>query len=241
VAIALAGALPLAALADRGEPWFDYRAFAEGLGPDDPVRFDWSQGYGPIDWPRDGNEVLRVKSSAPLYWKARDLEVFDGTAWTVRSDPTPTNRNGEQSWQADLPEDWRDRPAWTSTISVSIRRMRTANVLGPGTIVSVKDASRPVKPGVASGTWDSVGALRRGDSYTLQVHAPTPSRELARPTGAACAARRARRHDPAAAGTHAPGGASTSACARRRSSRSGITGAVRRVPGRPPGSTTSTR
>ena len=39
LALALAGALPLAAVADRGEPWFDYRSFAESLGPDDPVRF----------------------------------------------------------------------------------------------------------------------------------------------------------------------------------------------------------
>jgi len=39
LAVALAGALPLAATADRGEPWFDYRSFAESLGPDDPVRF----------------------------------------------------------------------------------------------------------------------------------------------------------------------------------------------------------
>src|SRR3954471_174283 len=78
--LALAGALPLAAVADRGEPWFDYRAFAEGLGPDDPVRFSWSQTYGPITWPRDGNEVMRVTSGQPLYWKARNLEQFNGTA-----------------------------------------------------------------------------------------------------------------------------------------------------------------
>ena len=62
LAIALAGALPLAAMADRGEPWFDYRSFAESLGPDDPVRFSWTQSYGPIDWPRNGNEVMRVTS-----------------------------------------------------------------------------------------------------------------------------------------------------------------------------------
>ncbi len=174
VGVALAGALPLAAVADRGEPWFDYRAFAESLGPDDPVRFDWSQSYGPIDWPRDGNEVMRVKSADPLYWKARDLDVFDGVAWTQRTDPTPTFRNADQPWEADLPDDFRDRPAWTSTIEVSIKRMRTSDVLGAGTIMDVKGASQPVKPGVASGTWDSVGALRRGDSYTLQVHVPQP-------------------------------------------------------------------
>ena len=79
--VALAGALPLAAVADRGEPWFDYKAFAEGLGPDDPVRFNWSQGYGPITWPRDGNEVMRVSSDEPHYWKVESLENFDGAAW----------------------------------------------------------------------------------------------------------------------------------------------------------------
>jgi protein-glutamine gamma-glutamyltransferase len=61
--IALAGALPLAGVADRGDPWFDYRAFAESLGPQDPIRFDFDHGaYGPITWPRNGSEVLRVSS-----------------------------------------------------------------------------------------------------------------------------------------------------------------------------------
>src|ERR671928_145527 len=76
--VALAGALPLAAAADPGQPWFDYKSFAEGLGPDDPVHFAWNQEYGPIDWPRDGNEVMRVQSDEPLYWKAANLEDFDG-------------------------------------------------------------------------------------------------------------------------------------------------------------------
>jgi protein-glutamine gamma-glutamyltransferase len=174
VGLALAGALPLAAVADRGEPWFDYRSFAEGLGPDDPVRFSWSQTYGPINWPRDGNEVMRVTSDEPLYWKARDLDVFDGLAWTQRRTPTPPVVRGPNPWESDVPEGWHDVPDWTRTISVSIRRMRSTNVFGAGTIMSVQDASREVRPGLAAGTWDSVGALRRGDSYTLQVYTPQP-------------------------------------------------------------------
>ena len=83
--VALAGALPLAAVADRGEPWFDYKSFAEGLGPDDPVRFSWAQQYGPIDWPRDGNEVMRVKSDEPHYWKAANLDALR----RHRASPTP--------------------------------------------------------------------------------------------------------------------------------------------------------
>ena len=84
--VALVGALPVAATADRGEPWFDYRSFAESLGPEDPVRFSWTQSYGPIDWPRDGNEVMRVVSGEPLYWKARNLDTFNGNAWQIRED-----------------------------------------------------------------------------------------------------------------------------------------------------------
>ena len=105
LAIALAGALPLAAMADRGEPWFDYRSFAESLGPDDPVRFSWKQAYGPIDWPRDGNEVMRVTSTEPLYWKARNLDVFDGTSWTVRDEPAD-NPRGDEPFEADVPSNW---------------------------------------------------------------------------------------------------------------------------------------
>ena len=107
--VALVGALPVAATADRGEPWFDYRSFAESLGPEDPVRFSWTQSYGPINWPRDGNEVMRVVSGEPLYWKARNLDTFNGNAWQIREDIQDT-RFTEEPWESDVPEDWADRP-----------------------------------------------------------------------------------------------------------------------------------
>jgi transglutaminase-like putative cysteine protease len=170
LALALAGALPLAAVTDRGEPWFDYKAFAENLGPDDPVRFLWNQDYGPIDWPRDGNEVLRVKSDQPFYWKAANLEDFDGTAWRQR-------RPGEvtEPRDGDVPEDWRNRPGWTSTIEVSIRRMRSTAVISAGATMAVESSSKPLAPSGLPGTYDANPPLRRGDSYTLQVHVPKPT------------------------------------------------------------------
>ena len=174
LAIALAGALPLAAMADRGEPWFDYRAFAESLGPDDPVRFSWTQSYGPIDWPRNGNEVMRVTSSEPLYWKARNLDVFDGTAWTVRDEPAE-NPRGDEPFEADVPSNWATRPAWRSKVDFSIRRVRTSEVFGAGTTISVDDSSRSVHAALSPGTWDAPSGLRRGDSYTVEVRVPQPS------------------------------------------------------------------
>ena len=44
--MALAGALPLSAAADREGPWFDYSSWAEGLGTPQSVRFDWEHSYG---------------------------------------------------------------------------------------------------------------------------------------------------------------------------------------------------
>ena len=118
LAVALAGALPLAAVADRGEPWFDYRSFAESLGPDDPVRFSWTQSYGPITWPRDGNEVMRVVSAEPLYWKARNLDVFnkrrvDDALGAGRRD------SGEPLFAPTCPRTGRTRRRGRTTIEVS--------------------------------------------------------------------------------------------------------------------------
>ncbi len=89
------------------------------------MRFSWSQSYGPITWPRDGNEVMRVTSGEPLYWKARDLDKFNGISWQVREQPPDPHDAGPTPFAADVPGDYQNRPAWTSTISVSVKRMRT--------------------------------------------------------------------------------------------------------------------
>jgi protein-glutamine gamma-glutamyltransferase len=169
--LALAGALPLAAVADRGEPWFDYRAFAEELGPDDPVRFSWDQDYGPIDWPRDGNEVMRVASDEPFYWKAANLEEFDGQVWR---DAGPAQR-GDPGYESELREDWNNRPGWRHEVEVSIRRIRTREVVAPGTIMDVRQSTSAMRPSGEPGRWVSDTELRRGDSYTAVAYVPTPS------------------------------------------------------------------
>jgi transglutaminase-like putative cysteine protease len=165
--VALAGALPLAAVADRGEPWFDYRAFAEGLGPDDPVRFSWNHSYGPITWPRDGNEVMRVKSDEPHYWKLANLSRFDGTVWKE-------SVGNDDDVASELRDDWRNKPGWIDQAEVSIRRMRTHDVPAAGSIMEVSDATRPLRPSGFPGRWVAGTELRRGDSYSVESYVPTP-------------------------------------------------------------------
>jgi transglutaminase-like putative cysteine protease len=169
--VAIAGALPIATVTDREQAWFDYKSFAEGLGPQDPIRFDWNHGYGPITWPRNGSEVLRVSSRQPLYWKARNLSAFDGVAWR---DAGPADAAGP-SFEEDLPADWFNRPGWTDTLKVTVRRVRTTELVGAGTIIAVEGSTRRVRPTGAPGAWRADSELRRGDSYTVRVHAPRPN------------------------------------------------------------------
>src|SRR3954453_3632384 len=176
-AIALAGALPLGAAADRDQPWFDYKEFAEGLGPVHPVRFNWDHDYGPIGWPRDGRELFRVKAPRAGYWKAETLDTFDGERWRAGGPP----QADEIQPEADLVPDWAAHPEWRGAARVTIDNLRSTDVVGPATMLGVANATRRVYQGPDPGSWITLSELRRGDSYGVRYYAPRPSRaQLAR-------------------------------------------------------------
>src|SRR5215207_7011135 len=186
LALAVAGALPLASAADGEDPWFDYKSFAEGFGPDEPLAFDWGHSYGPLDWPREGTEVLRVATTRPSYWKMRNLDDFDGERW---HDGNP--RLGGSDPELDLATGWRVQAGWRETLRVTLRRMRTRDVLGTGTILSVDDTARIVGPANEPGIWRAQSEFRGGDSYTVHAHFPRPSPEQLADAGAGADSRRA--------------------------------------------------
>jgi transglutaminase-like putative cysteine protease len=169
--LALAGALPLSAAADRDAPWFDYSAWAEGLGTPASVRFDWDQSYGPLRWTREGREMLRIQSPRPQYWKLENLEEFDGERWVMRGDP---DKFGPEA-VADLDENWVANPQWTSEARVTVRGLRGDQFAGAGTTLSVDAGSRRAFPTLSPGTWQADHELAAGDSYRVRFHAPRPN------------------------------------------------------------------
>jgi transglutaminase-like putative cysteine protease len=173
--IALIGALPLASAADKDEPWFDYRSFAEGLGSQDPIRFSWNHSYGPITWPRDGSEVMRIETDRPSYWKLRELSEFDGGVWRDTGEEP-----GRSDAALDLPEDYRDRPGWSDNFKVSLRRLRGTDVVTSGTALAVTDASRNIRSAGEPGMYRSDTELQRGDSYTISSYYPRPTSDQLR-------------------------------------------------------------
>jgi len=170
LAIVTAGAVPLAGVTDREQPWFDYEGFAEGLGPDHPVRFDWAQRYGPIDWPRLHTELLRISAADPAYWKLRTLEEFDGFAWRDRpADP------GRSDPALDLPYGWRSHTEWIRSFRVSFRSLEAPEVVGAGTILRVTRSTRTLRSAGEPGMWRAVRPFESGDSYAARAYVPTPT------------------------------------------------------------------
>ena len=91
VAAALLGLGAVAGLAlgpglDASRPWVNWDKFVTDLSRSDTEQFAWDHTYGPMDWPRDNRVVLRVKAKQSAYWKAANLDGFEGTRW-VRASP----------------------------------------------------------------------------------------------------------------------------------------------------------
>ena len=160
-------AMLVAPAVDRSRPWVDYWSLAGGLAPRVIDTFNWTQTYGPVDWPQRGRTVLEITARHPTYWKTEDLDVFDGAGWTQGSVP------GQNSTPPPAPS---AVAKWSQTIQVTIGDMRISDVVGAGVSGPPAHLSQPVNSGYSDGTWTTVnGPLVPGDSYTVRVYAPQPS------------------------------------------------------------------
>ncbi|MFL5843467.1 MAG: transglutaminaseTgpA domain-containing protein [Solirubrobacteraceae bacterium] len=169
VAVGLGGALVAAPRLDAAKPWVDYQAIVESLSTPPAVGFDWNHGYGPLDWPRENRVMLRVASDRPHYWKAIDLDEFDGERWINSGRLAPGDATQTAPNHAD----------WTVDLRVTVRDLRSPYYIGAGTGFRIEHSPRfaiASAPGTFSTGRDP---LRRGDSYSAQVYVPNPSiREL---------------------------------------------------------------
>ena len=91
--IALAGALPLSAAADREGPWFDYSSWAEGLGTPASVRFDWEHSYGPISWRARGARCCASARRGRSTGSSRTSRTSTASAGSSAASPTSSARS----------------------------------------------------------------------------------------------------------------------------------------------------
>ena len=188
VAIAVLAALVLAPRIDGGHALLDYEGLAQDLSAGPSTRYDWNHGYGPLNWPRDGREVLRVQARDRAYWKAAELTAFDGTHW-VQAPPRSQGVNNSAFDPAH-----RD---WSQVIRVTMRALRSSTFIGAGTTFEIRDSPREAVPN-GLGLWRTgKKPLKRGNAYRAVVYTPRPSvRELRTSTACRCPSARTTRRSP---------------------------------------------
>jgi protein-glutamine gamma-glutamyltransferase len=156
---------------DGQSPWLDYEKIAEDLQPDKAVAFNWNHVYGPMTWPRDGREVLRVKAPRQTYWKIVNLDEFDGLRWVDSG-----------RVQSVVDTELR-RTDWIETISVVDRGIRSRQFVGAGHTIRVLPGGPPAVQ-VEPGTFETIRQpLTPGSSYKAQVYVPRPTDRQLRTAG----------------------------------------------------------
>jgi hypothetical protein len=163
-------AVPAAALVDPGRPLLDYRQWSL-LGANGQS-FRWDQSYGPLDWPQRGRLLLEVASDRSHYWKATNLDRFDGVRWLRSASSAPEPALGQPRAyhpKGALP---RPDPAWVDRINFSVRGLSSDFAVAAGTVLAITRAqARPAGDGV----WEMTRELRPGSRYTALVYDPNPS------------------------------------------------------------------
>jgi hypothetical protein len=164
VVVAAIAAAVIAPHISGTRPWFDYESFAEKLEPKKAEAFSWTHSYGPLHWPRDGREMLRIKAKSSSYWKAVNLDDFDGVRW----------RQGAPSRDQQLDQSF--NPKWVQTIQVVDRGLRSHEFVGAGVTENVLPGASRLPFPESDGTYVTASTpLRPGDSYQARVYFPRPS------------------------------------------------------------------
>ena len=130
-------ALIIAPAIDGDSPWWDYESWALDTASSRSTSFSWNHDYGPLDWPRDGREMLRVKAKQPAYWKAESLDVFDGGRWQQSESGT------REDIDLELPARPAVRERFTQRIKVNVRNLRTRTFVTAGIPTTAPDMPRP--------------------------------------------------------------------------------------------------
>ena len=132
-------------------------------------RFSWDHDYSPLDWPRDGRELLRVKARSPAYWKASDLDAVRRphagarTRASAASAPAPAARSTPSSLAR-----------WSQRIEVTLRNLRTDTFVTAGHRDGGRRRGR--LPDRRRRLQRAATGSGRGDSYAADVYTPQPER-----------------------------------------------------------------
>ncbi|HET9720230.1 MAG TPA: transglutaminase-like domain-containing protein, partial [Solirubrobacteraceae bacterium] len=164
--LAAVAALALAPALETSHPWINVKTIGAGrvrFGE----RFNWSQTYGPLQWPNRGTDVMEVRARFPSYWKAEDLDLFNGSDW-ISTEVGGANQT--------LGVDSRSLARWTEPLTVTLGPMSTRQIIAAGVASEPQSPVLQVLPGNGPGTWETLQPVGPYFTYHVDVYAPSPSR-----------------------------------------------------------------
>jgi transglutaminase-like putative cysteine protease len=170
VAAAALVALPATAILDPGRALIDYRHW--DLLSANGVSFRWDQSYGPLSWPQKGTLLLEIASDKIHYWKATNLDTFDGVRWMRSAAPSAEPDLGEPLKFHPKGTEPSPDPEWVDRINLDDRGLSSDVAVGAGTILALRRTEATPRP---DGVWEMDHELRPGNSYTALVYDPKPS------------------------------------------------------------------
>ena len=110
--------------------------------------------------------MIDIQAAHQDYWKAQNLDVFNGRGWVA----------GEAAGGNQLAGvDPSSIQTWTQTLTVTLRAMKTTNVIAAGFASQPTHISSAVSAGASPGTWTTNTQLGPGDSYQVSVYDPHPT------------------------------------------------------------------
>jgi len=167
LAVGLLAALVIAPRVDAGRPLIDYEGIAQGIGTGAGQGFTWDHRYGPLDWPREGREMLRIRARESQYWKAVNLTEFDGRAWRTA---VPADEPARLQTTIDP-----SRPEWRRRLAVTVRDLASPWFIGAGSTLRIEASSARTPVAAGPGTFRTVDRpLSRGQTYAAEVYVPEP-------------------------------------------------------------------
>jgi transglutaminase-like putative cysteine protease len=160
---------------DGHKALIDYRTWTGSISHSNIDSFDWNQTYGPLHWPHSGHEVLTIRARTPEYWKAEDLDLFNGIAWVLGS-PAVGGPPLPKPSKAALAR-------WSEQMVVNVQGMTTNNVIAAGEASQPSPIPGGIAQGADPGTWMASRSLGPGSSYAIKVYSPNPTPEQLQTAG----------------------------------------------------------
>ena len=163
-------ALLLAPALDSDEPWWDYESWSQSAAGAKSTTFQWDHDYGPLDWPRDGRELLRIKSPQPRLLEGRRARHLRRRRWVAEANASQRLARGLQHRRGSTSRGCAAGRSTSTSASATCARTTLPIAGSTDAVILPRQTVFQVR----------AGDLGAGHAHDPQAATPTPPRSTSR-------------------------------------------------------------